>query len=193
MLQVLGNNKITGPLPAWSGGFKKLQLLGLSTNSLSGGLPSGWSFPVLSTLEVRNLMLVSHDFTRLQTHGCQGSPLSHFKPQMPHSTWHSLTFPRWHNFLCTVMDKRLLCGVQLNINNHTGCLPSIQHASEIKFGGCGLQLSVHDLTCGLPAVPAEMQQRNAELACHKLNVLCGVQLYSNNLTGCLPSTHTAHQ
>ena len=49
---MLGNNKLTGSLPSWNGGFQKLQLLGLSTNSLNGGLPSSWSFPQLQVLEV---------------------------------------------------------------------------------------------------------------------------------------------
>ena len=49
---MLGNNQLNGSLPTWNGGFQKLQLLGLSTNSLTGGLPSSWSFPNLLTLEV---------------------------------------------------------------------------------------------------------------------------------------------
>ena len=51
---------LAGTLPTWSGGFKKAQLFGLSSNNFNGSLPSSWKFPALSTLEVGQLSTPSY-------------------------------------------------------------------------------------------------------------------------------------
>ena len=51
LLQVLGNNSLTGELSLWTG-FPKAQLFGLSNNELSGVLPDRWTFADLTQLQV---------------------------------------------------------------------------------------------------------------------------------------------
>ena len=179
----LGNNQLSGKLPAWLGGLSNLQELELSNNGLTSTIPTEFrTLKNLTTISLGankikgNLNVIERMPTLtkiyLQDNLLTGTLDSEFLKNLERIQVLDLS----NNDLTGTLDRPLLRRPHLEIldlsgNGLKGVLPDFPHASVLKF----LALGSNNFEGSLPS------------SISRLSLLQHLDISDNKLTGTLPS------